>query len=179
MELYTTQLSIYEIGVSQTPDIFKDQQNGRIECLWSSMNAVKSWIDIFLSIIPAEYIGFSILVYSNIAHCFVGLYQLSIFEHPEWDRALFREHLNISSILDHCEKNFSRVKEEAGLDISGSEVMDSFSSMGSRIRAFKLSWGASNSSTVGPSSQDELYDFPMPDFSDQDWLRDLLGPWNE
>jgi hypothetical protein len=43
------------------------------------------------------------------------------------------------SFLEECEKNFARVKEEAGLDIGGSEDVDSFSRMASVVRAVKMS----------------------------------------
>jgi hypothetical protein len=85
------------------------------------------------------------------------------------------------SFLEECEKNFARVKKEAGLDIGGSEDVDSFSRMSSVIRAIKISWGATNASamtSVSLPSNNELYDFPI-DFSDKDWLKDLLGSWNE
>jgi len=181
MELYTTELSIYEIGLSQALDVFSGQKNRRIECLCICLNAVKSWIEVFLSIPVAQYVGFSALVYSNIMHCFVDIYRLSTFEHAEWDRELFREQLHVSSFLEQCEKNFAGVKEAAGLDIGGSEDMDSFSIMTSRVRVVKMSWDAANASmtnSVGMPSNDESYDFPM-DFSDEDWMRDLLGPWNQ
>ncbi|KAK9342228.1 hypothetical protein V1522DRAFT_416800 [Lipomyces starkeyi] len=183
MEFYMTEFSIYEVGLSQAPDTFSGLDNRRIECVWLCLNAIKSWIDVFLSITPAQYVGFSSLIYSNMIHCFVGMCRLSMFEHVEWDRALFREHLDVLSILEKTEKNFASVKDEAGLDIGGSEDTDSFSSMASRIRVLKGSWdytGASTMTSTGMPSNDELDlpDFPM-EFSDEDWLRNVLGPWNE
>jgi hypothetical protein len=181
MELYTTELSIYEVGLSQAPDIFSGQHNRRIECLWGCLSAIKSWTDVFLSITPSQYVGFSALIYSNMTHCIVGIHRLSTFEHPEWDRALVGEHLDIISFLEECEKNFARVKEEGGLDIGGSEDVDSFSRMASVIRAIRKSWGATNVSTmtlIGMPSNSEVMDFPI-DFSDEDWLKDLLDSWNE
>jgi hypothetical protein len=181
MELNTTELSIYEVGLSQAANLFSGQDNRRIECLWGCLNAIKLWIDLFLSITPSQYVGFSALVYSNMTHCIVGIYRLSTFEHPEWDRALVREHIDVISFLEECENNFARVKEEAGLDIGGSEDMDSFSRMASVIRAIRMSWGATNASamtSVETISNNGVLDFPI-DFSDEDWLQDLLGSWNE
>jgi hypothetical protein len=181
MELYTTELTIYEVGLSQAPNLFSGQHNRRIECLWGCLNAIKFWMDVFLSIIPSQYVGFSALIYSNMTHCIVGIYRLSIFEHPEWNRALVDEHLDVMSFLEECEKNFARVKEKAGLDIGSSEDVDSFSRMASVIRAIKMSWGATNASaitSVGMPSNNEIYDFSI-DFSDEDWLKDLLGSCNE
>lgn len=107
------------------------------------------------------------------------MYRLSTFEHAEWDRALCIEHLDVRSVLEQGERNFSQVKEAAGLDLDCKDV-DSFSLMASRIHAIKTSWAATRSSPVisvtEPSSDEHipLYDFGM-DFSNDDWLKDLLG----
>jgi hypothetical protein len=181
MELYNTELSIYEIGLSQAPDIFSGQYNRRLECLCACLNATKSWVDIFLGILPAQYVGFSALIYSNMVRCFISIYRLSTFEHPEWDRGLVRENLDVSLFLDKAEKNFTQVKEAAGLDLCGSEDIDSFNIMASKIRVIKMLWDATTVSTMasnGVAPSDEMGDFPM-EFLEDDWLRDLLGPWNE
>jgi len=183
LELYTTERHIYEVGLSQAPGIFRGQENQRIECLWSCVNATKSWNDLFLSIPPARYVGFSALDYSNMTHCFLSMYRLSTFEHAEWDRTLCIEHLDISSFLEAAGRNFARVKEAAGFDV-GSEDVDSFSNMASRIRVIKMSWDAANTSAstsiAEPCTDDhhELYGFPM-ELSPEDWLVDLLGTLNE
>ncbi len=183
MELYATKLSIYEVGLSSTPNIFTDQHNRRIECLWVCLNAIKSWVNVFLSITPAQYVGFSALIYSNMIHCLVDMYRLSNFEHAAWDRTLFREHLDVAWFFAESEKNFARVKDEAGLDIGGSQDVDSFSSMASKIGMVKGSWDATNGSSITsintPSNDEmELHDIAM-EFSEDDWLRDLFRPWNE
>jgi hypothetical protein len=181
MELYTTELSIYEIGFSQAPDAFNGEPNRRVECLWLCLNATKSWSDVFLSITPPEYVGFSALIYCAMPRCFVTMHRLATFEHAEWDQAILREHQDVSYFLEQSVKNFASVKEAAGLDIGGSEDVDSFTSMAARIRVIKMSWDSANApamTSVGMPYNDGLYDFPM-EFSDEDWLKDLLGPWNE
>ncbi|KAF2433121.1 hypothetical protein EJ08DRAFT_708529 [Tothia fuscella] len=173
-ELYTIELSIYEIGLSQTPGVFSDQSSRRMECLWAYFNAIKSWIGVFLSIPPAQYVGFSAPIYSNMTHFFMAVYRLAIFEHPEWDRSLLREHLDISGLLDKAKKNFARVKEEAGLDAGGSRDIDSFTAMATKFEAMKMSWDVISTTTSGSNPavlNTEVYDFPMG-FADEDWLRD-------
>ncbi|KAK9257993.1 hypothetical protein V1519DRAFT_455882, partial [Lipomyces tetrasporus] len=180
MELYNTELNIHEIGLLQAPNSLRGQHNWLLECLFAYLNATKSWIDIFLSILPAQYVGFSAAIYTNMAHCFIGIYRLSTFEHPEWDRGLVRENLDVSLFLEQVEKNFAQVKEAAGLDLGGSEDIDSFNNFASRIKIIKMWWNARTVSTMAPhdtASGDVMGDFPM-EFLDDDWLRDLLGPWN-
>src|ERR1700753_1547419 len=121
MELYDTELRIYEIGLSQPPDVFSDCYNRRLECLCACLNAAKSWAEVFLSIPPAQYLGFSTSTYINLIHCFIGIYRLSTFEHPEWDRSIVQENLDVGSFSEQVERNFSQVKEVAGIDLDGSE----------------------------------------------------------
>jgi hypothetical protein len=175
MELYNTELSIHEIGLSQAPDIFSGQYNRQLECLCACLNATKSWVDVFLSILPAQYVGFSASIYLNLIHCFVGIYRLSTFEHPEWDRGLVRENLDVSLFLEKAEGNFSQVKEAAGLDLDGSEDIDTFNIMASKTRVIKMWWEATNPSTMGSlgiASGDEMGEFPM-ECLDDNWLRDV------
>ncbi len=112
------------------------------------------------------------------SRCFMAIYRLSIFEHPEWDRRFAQETLDVSLFLTEAEKNFTQVKEAAGLDLGGSEGVDTFSIMASKFRVIKTAWDGINLSTaasLGMVPSDGLGDFPM-DFTDDDWLRDLLAP---
>lgn len=72
LELHSTELSANEVSMSSAPDIFVGQINQRFECLFACLQAVKSWIDVFLSIPPGEYVGFSVCIYAKMARCLVG-----------------------------------------------------------------------------------------------------------
>jgi hypothetical protein len=178
MEIHIAELKIYEIGLTQAPETFHGQYNRRLECLWACLNATKSWVDLFLCIPPAQYFGFSLLTYANLGITFVNLYQLLTFEHAEWDRTLAREQLNLPLILEQGEKNFSEVKEAAGLKNSGSEDIDAFTLMASRMRFARTSIAPSvapaiSSQTAAPC--EGLGDFQM-DIFDEEWLRDFMMP---
>ncbi|KAK9489677.1 hypothetical protein V1508DRAFT_406919 [Lipomyces doorenjongii] len=156
LELYNTEFSIHGICFSQAPDIFIGQYNQRFECLCACLQATKSWVDMFLSILPAQYVGFSALMYAKMTRCFIGLYRLSTCEHPEWDRGLVRETLD-------AEKKFAQVKEAAGLDLGDSENLDFVSIMASKLRSIKMSWDAmpiSTTASFSTAALDELGDFP-------------------
>jgi hypothetical protein len=51
------------------------------------------------------------------------------------------------------------VEEAASLEVGGSEDVDSFTSIASRIRTINISWGATNASTM--PSNNELFNFPI------------------
>lgn len=181
MELHNTELVIHEIGLSQASDIFSGQHNMRLECLYACFNAIKAWFDVFLSIPSAQYVGFSALLYRNLTHCFVAIYQLSTFEHPEWDLGLIRENLDVVSFLEKAERNFSDVKLVAGFDIDGSEDIDPFNIIASKIRVIKLWWETTTSSTTGShgAASGEVMSGSLMEFLDDGWLRDVFGPWNK
>ncbi|KAL5319887.1 hypothetical protein ACEPPN_012945 [Leptodophora sp. 'Broadleaf-Isolate-01'] len=137
-------------------------------------------INAFLSISPADYPGFSALTYSNMTHSFLTAYRLSTFEHAEWDRVLCLEHLDVPSFLEQAGDKFGQVKAATNLIVNAGDV-DPFSVMSSKIQLIKKSWEIKHGSLRGSIpqfSRDELYDFAM-EFSDGDWLGDLLGSCNE
>jgi hypothetical protein len=176
MEMHTTKLCIYAVGLSQTPGVFEGQQNRRIECLWNCLNALQSWMGVFRSIMPADYVGFSWLSYSNMLYTFVVMYRLSMFEHPEWDRSLCQAHIDLSSFLEESENKFAQVKEVAGLDTEGSDDVDTYTILAIRLRNVKRLWdtmNASTMSTIGIPSTEKLYPYHM-DLMEDDWLRDLF-----
>lgn len=179
-----TDLALNEAGLTHAPGTFDGSENLRTECLWNCLNAMKSWIEIYLNIPPAQYLAFSTVMYSNMTRALIGLYRLSMFEHADWDRSVVRDHIDFMSFLDQCERNLVAVKDVAGLDIGGSADTDFFTIMASRVRVIKANWPyAAGSSTTAslptPSTDDlDLGDFSK-DFPDEDWLMNILVPWGE
>lgn len=181
MELHTTELSIYEIGLSPAPDTFSGQNHRRLECLYACLNATKSWVDVFLSIPSADFLGFSIFSYTGFVRCVVGMYRLSTFDHPEWDRTIAREKMDVLGFLEEVERRFSQVKDTAGLIVSNSENTQTFDTLASKVRALRLSWDGPTAPTLAPLNAlmvDDTGDFPMS-LLDDDWLSYLVGPANE
>jgi hypothetical protein len=181
LELYNTELKIYEIGYSQAPFSFKNPSNRRLECLYACLNAAKSWGDTFLSIPPAQYIGFPASIYSSMACCFIGIYRLSTFDHSEWDLGLVRETFDVSLFLEKVENVLTGVTQAAGLDSHGEEDKDFFIGMASRIRTIRLSWNALTNFKMAALDivpGDEMFGFSI-DPLDDEWMRDLLVSWNE
>ncbi|KAK4937644.1 hypothetical protein LTR10_021790 [Elasticomyces elasticus] len=184
MELYMTDFSIHEVGLSQGAGILDWSENQRIECLWSCLNALKSWLEVYSGIPLAHYPGFSTMLYSNMIRCLIGLYRLAIFEHAGWDRSLIRNHIDIPLFLEQSEKNFAAVKDVVGLDIGGSDDTDFFTLMAARIRVIRGIWDLTGSSAMPSLAVPSADDLDLPDlpkeFSDDDWLRNfLMSPWSD
>ena len=173
LEVHTTELCINEVGLSQASDIFPALTNQRFECLWASFQAIRSWIDIFLSIPPSQYVGFSAFTYAQMARCLIGIWRLSTCEHPEWDRKLVTDNIDVSSVLEQVQSNFSRVKEDAGLTGEGwpHQHQDFFTIMASRLGSLKASWDTDiGSTTVSPDTP--------PSFDFGEYATEVLDNWN-
>lgn len=181
MEIHITEMTIHECGLSQASNIFTGQYNQRLDCLYSCLSATKSWAELFLTIPPAQYVAFSASMYSNMARCFIVICRLLTFEHPEWDRKFVRDTINVSTFLEQAEENFMQVAEAAGLDVGNSGGLDFFKAMAFKFRSMKISCSAVTgflSSAQGLPATDGPDDFPMESLDDE-WFRELLGPWNE
>ncbi|KAL2070336.1 hypothetical protein VTL71DRAFT_13362 [Oculimacula yallundae] len=178
LELHAMERSIYEVGLSHDLDIFKGKETRRVECLWACVNATNSWINVFLSIPPADYPGFSALTYSSMTHSFLTAYRLSTFNHVEWDLVLCLENLDVPSFLDEAGGRFGAVKGATNL-IADADEVDPFTDMFNKIQLIRKSWEIKHASLGGALPQfsnDELFDLPM-EFSDGDWLGDMLGSY--
>jgi hypothetical protein len=82
-------------------------------------------------------------------------------------------------LLETTERNLLLVKEAAGLDRDGSDDIDIFSVFAARVRVFKMWWTATNiDAAPGTLEGEEMVDLNK-EFLDDEWLRDVLGPWNE
>ena len=147
LKIYITDLRVHVVGSSLAQDLFTGQSNRRFECLSGCLQAIKCWIDIFFSIPLAQYVGYSACIYAMMARCPIDLWRLSTCEHPEWDNGLVRETLIVSSVFEQTERNFSQVKDAAGLDRGGSQDCEFFSIMALRLRSIKDSWDVLGSST--------------------------------
>lgn len=186
---------MHEVAFSKSPLSDNSQGFHRLECLYACLNATKSWFDLFLTVLPASYIEFSLSVFTQLAHCVIVLYRLSTFEHPDWDVVSARETANLLFYLEQVVKKMSSVKQAAGLDTGKGDDIDIYSITCQKLGSIKTWWdaklavdrmrgphGASlQSDTIvdsAVSSQDAFMriDLNLPD---DVWLRELLpGPWD-
>ena len=89
-----------------------------------------------------------------------------------------QETLDVSMFLETTERSLLLVKEAAGLDRDGSDDVDIFSVFAARVRVFKMWWAATNfDAAAGTLEGEEMVDLNM-EFLDDEWMRDMLGPWN-
>lgn len=162
LERYYTEFRIYEIGLSQSSDIFTEQPNLRLECLFACLQATKSHGAALINIDPNQFPGLSALVTGQMTNCFACLCRLSTCEQSGWDRDIVNSTVDVSFFLQELEKKYSQVREAVGIDADDSGGSDYFTIKASKLRSMKASWDAL---TLTAISLQELESFSV-DFLD-------------
>ncbi len=181
--LYSTELTINEIALSQAPIITTYPNFEQLKCLYACIESIKSWFEVFFAIPPIAYIAFPFSIFSQLVHCLVTLYRLSTLNDPAWDKSGVQKTADLLLILDHVINNMEQVTILAGLDNSDSTEGDVFSRTAKMFRSIRLGWEAKLgpddlmvSTVLTPQNTNET---PLPeafevDFSDNDWLMNFL-----
>ena len=180
--LYSTELSVNEIALSQVPTVTNFSDLKQLKRLYACVESIRSWFEVFLAIPPADYIGFPFSIFSQLVHCLTTLYRLSTLNDSNWDKGSVRETTDLLPILDQVINNMEQVAAVAGLDNSDIAEGDVFSRTARKFRSIRLEWEAK----LGPddltvstiptpqSAEATLTEASSADFSDNDWMMDFL-----
>ncbi|KAI0160957.1 putative C6 transcription factor [Hypoxylon sp. FL1284] len=109
----------------------------RVECLWRSVNAIKSWFEIFFTFSPQTTAGHSFLLRAQLARCIVILFRLSTLDDPSWDRQAVRNTVDFCLVLDRLCGKLDVASQEIG-EQSGEDIYAQFSKL---MRSFR-GWAA-------------------------------------
>ncbi|PYI09938.1 hypothetical protein BO78DRAFT_426933 [Aspergillus sclerotiicarbonarius CBS 121057] len=120
-----------------TPHALNFQQ---LESLHTCLEAVNSWMGIFLAIPPAEYASFPFPVFAQLARNLAALYKLSTLEDPAWDRGHVRRIMDIMTVMDRLIGNLGQAAALAKLE-SGEEGEDVFFYSIGKYESVRMSWG--------------------------------------
>ncbi|KAH8810878.1 hypothetical protein F5884DRAFT_672828 [Xylogone sp. PMI_703] len=139
LHLYSTEL---EVALSPTflhTNILTLQGRKSIR---GGLEAIKSWLGVFLTISPAAYIGFPFSILSQLILCLMTLYRLKNFDDPPWDKNGVWESTDALLTLDHIITNMEQVGTLASLDRSDSQEGDQFSRSARYLRTLRPGWEA-------------------------------------
>ena len=179
LQYHHIELSIHEVALSKT----LDPNFERLEALWAAVHAIKSWLEVFFQIPPANYVTVAFPTFSQLIHGIVALSRLSTYEHPSWNLKLARETCSLSAVLDEVVDRFARVKTEAKLDPGIESDADIFSTNARRMSAIKKWWDTKLAAEISDDNETQLHENEMSDptlgppidFSDDGWLKDILA----
>jgi len=182
--LYSTELTINEIALSQIPIISNHSSLQQVECLYACVESVKSWFGGFFTIPPIAYIGFPFSIFSQLVRCLVTLYRLSTLDDPAWNKNGVQKTADLLLILDQVTNNMEQVSVLAGLDNNDSVEGDVFSRTAKMFRSIRPEWEAilvgpdalmvSTLPTLPNANDPPLHEAFALDHYENDWLMDLF-----
>ena len=173
--IYSTEFKILEVGLSKAPVVVSDVGFQRLDSLYGCLHAAKKWFDLFLSLPSALYVGFSLPIYTQMAHGVIILFRLLTFDDPLWDRGVARDTADLSQILEQLIQRFSQVRAAADLDHGSSEEKDIYSGNARFLSTIKAWFDAKIAAEQNdPMALDETLGEINLDCFDDVWLKDIL-----
>ncbi|PMD42861.1 hypothetical protein L207DRAFT_486635 [Hyaloscypha variabilis F] len=150
-------------------------------CLGAALESIKSWLEVFFTIAPADYVGISFPITTQLVRCLLTLSRLTTLETLSWDEHCVWKKSDALSVLDRVINNMEQVEIVAHLDNGGSPGADVFASTARMFRSLRSGWEASlatDEMSSVPLEQNIEDPFPADvlgvDSFDNDWLMDLL-----
>ena len=182
--LYSTELTINEVALSQMPIISNHLNFQRVESLYACVESVMSWFETFFTIPPGAYIRFPFSIFSQLIRCLVTLYKLSTLDDPALDKNGVQMTADLLLILDHVIENMEQVSVLAGLDKKDGLERVVFLRTANMLRSIRPGWeavlvgsDASKASAIPnlPNADDLSLSeaFPLGQY-DNDWLTDFF-----
>lgn len=173
--------------------------NQRIESMYSCLQAIRSWYDVFFGITPEEAPGAPFAIYIQLSQVQIALYRLTTSEDPAWDKEFVRNTADLLVLLDQVVEFFTRLDSVYKMKTSPGE--ETVFVMGAKImNNIRISWEPTlsrhlrNASSI-PTNQGAGPPIPTPpppstaqasmdmvninmiDFGDVTWMGDVFGPW--
>ncbi|KAI1394270.1 uncharacterized protein F4822DRAFT_424749 [Hypoxylon trugodes] len=148
-----------------------------------SLDILKSWFDVFLTILPSAYIGFPFSILSQLFRCLVTLYRLKTFDDPACAKDGSCETLDPLITLGDVIERLELVPTHARLDNTGFPSGDVFSRFAQLLRSFRYGWemklqpgGPIISDSPTQVTDDEISSYPDflgMEFLDNDWFMEF------
>ncbi|KAI3316856.1 putative C6 transcription factor [Xylariaceae sp. AK1471] len=122
VELYINQLAYSMSKDSPLLNLSGQRSDGgflpgfeRLECLWRSIECIKSWFEIFYTTPPSELIGLPFHFWSQMILCVTVLKYLSVLGDPAWDCQAVRNTVDIISTMDRMVQKLDLTSKEPSL----------------------------------------------------------------
>ncbi|KAF5864628.1 hypothetical protein ETB97_007186 [Aspergillus alliaceus] len=107
MYLANAELAIHELSI-RVPMPSNDPDPQELKSLDLSLQAAKSWLDVWLSVPPEHYLTVSAAILFQLCRALVNLYKLSTLGESVWDNNERQSTVNLLHYLDLLQVNFKR-----------------------------------------------------------------------
>ncbi|KAG9233293.1 hypothetical protein BJ875DRAFT_50563 [Amylocarpus encephaloides] len=197
MAYYSSEVSLYKVGLSQTIETTPSLQSlDRTELLHACHHSIKNFFDFFVAKSLEKYQGLTLINFLHLTRSLIILTMLTSIDHPDWDSRFSRQIIDVPGIIDDVANRFESTKNVAGIDADANED-DLWTLSAKKLRFFGAFYRSKmeekNRNGANPamtsSHQYPAYDFNFYDTSDlsvgdptslldESWFRDVLGPWD-
>ncbi|KAI0465969.1 hypothetical protein F4859DRAFT_499364 [Xylaria cf. heliscus] len=187
VEIYINQLT-YSISLdSPLLDVSGQRTRGgllpgfeRLECLWRSVECIKSWLDNFYKVPPSELIGLPFHFWTQMVQCVTILKYLSTLEDPAWDCQVVRHTVDLISTMDRMVERLEVASKETGLQCDDS-LFQLLSKLLNRCRAWADTWwglssqipGTGDKSCQGEDTGPAGHSNYIPDLDQMVWMQSM------
>ncbi|KAI0444045.1 putative C6 transcription factor [Xylaria telfairii] len=146
VEIYINQLTYSISFESPLLDVSGQRTSGgllpgfeRLECLWRSVECIKSWLDNFYKVPPSEVIGLPFHFWTQMIQCVTILKYLSTLDDPAWDCQAVRHTVDIISTMDCMVQKLGMASKEPGIQCDDN-LFQLLSKLLNRCRAWAVAW---------------------------------------
>jgi len=169
MNYYAAEICLYEVGFKFPPTTGIVRRSletlGLIDILYACFQATRSWFEAYFALPAAEYCTLSFVNFGQLFHAIGALHKLSVVEITEWDTAVVRNTLDLSSVITQL---IVRLQEAEDLYTGQSKVQDSpWTYCVEKLRHCKTWWDMTvaqekNASDVGEGWAEHIKEELLP-----------------
>ncbi|KAJ5384674.1 hypothetical protein N7517_002585 [Penicillium concentricum] len=185
MYLYNAEIIINELSI-EAPAIANSPDLHRLNSLYTTLQASKGWLDVWLELEGEEYFQLSCIIFYQFTRAIVTLYKLTILEDPAWSKSMVRDTANV---LEYLNRNEAIIRKCPGyITFNESGEMNLLEKGLRMIHSLKMNWepklmemwGLSIPANTSVDSGMIQSDAILPDVMalgeiDESWMMDLLG----
>lgn len=140
----------------------------RLQCQWRSIDAIKSWLDLFYAFPPSKCVGLPFHFWSQLVRCIVILKHLTTLEDMAWDCEAVRNRINLMEVLDWMAEKVRLASIEAG-EQSDDDLFRQFSKM---LRLSRM-WAGAKWKTGPPAAEDPNGGVAIADSDTDVWMQSI------
>ncbi|KAJ5185208.1 Cytochrome P450 [Penicillium cf. griseofulvum] len=185
MYLYNAEIIINELSMG-APAIANSLDLHRLDSLYTSLQASKGWLDVWLELEGEEYLQLSCVIFFQFTRAIVTLYKLTVLEDPLWSKNMVRDTANILEYLNRNEAVIRKCPDYITFDES--KEMNLLEKGLGIIQGMRMNWEpkltemwypnipANNGIDSGMIQSDAILPDIMPlGGIDESWMMDFLG----
>ncbi|KXG47021.1 Cytochrome P450 [Penicillium griseofulvum] len=186
MCLYNAEIIINEISMG-APAIANLPDFHRLDSLYTSLQASKGWLDVWLELEGEEYLQLSCVIFFQFTRAIVTLYKLTVLDDPVWSKTMVRDTANILEYLNRNEAVIRKCPDYITFDES--KEMNLLEKGLGIIQGMRMNWEpkltemwgipANNGIDSGMVQSDAILPDIMPFGGiDESWMMEFLGQYH-